>query len=248
MIAVMTQPHEPQAAKIRIYGGLSITAEQVAAILPGANFSGPIARDNLLRDIDLGYQVVGIIDGLFYQALAVTAGEIMDAIRCGLKVYGSSSMGAMRAVELEPFGMIGCGKIVELIKETPIFRDDYLGQSISTEEFGPKSVSWVDLHFELKRQIAAGKIKESDAKTLLTLYSEIHFARRNGEELKLALATLGADHTWNPRMDKLFQELKSQKHLDAIDLLQQIRQELAQTRTLNAQLWALQARSRTDQV
>src|SRR5471032_2204112 len=50
-----------------------------------------------------------IIDGVFHSTLAVSAREILGALRRGIRVYGSSSMGALRAAELHTYGMIGVG-------------------------------------------------------------------------------------------------------------------------------------------
>ncbi|UUZ56476.1 TfuA domain-containing protein [Massilia sp. H-1] len=37
--------------------------------------------------------------------------EILHALALGIRVYGGSSMGALRAAELHPFGMRGVGRI-----------------------------------------------------------------------------------------------------------------------------------------
>ncbi len=37
----------------------------------------------------------------------------------GVKVYGSSSMGALRASELDEFGMVGVGRIYECYRSGP---------------------------------------------------------------------------------------------------------------------------------
>lgn len=56
---------------------------------------------------------VALVDGLFQQTPAIWHKEILFALSRGIPVYGSSSMGALRAAELHAFGMIGVGRIFE---------------------------------------------------------------------------------------------------------------------------------------
>ena len=76
-------------------------------------------------------QVIGIIDGYFNQVPSVWHKEILWAINRGTAVFGASSMGALRAAELESLGMIGCGKIFEAYQKSvlppyvdEVFEDD----------------------------------------------------------------------------------------------------------------------------
>ncbi len=50
--------------------------------------------------------------------------EILNALEGGIKVVGGSSMGALRASELDVYGMVGVGKIYRWYKEGAINSDD----------------------------------------------------------------------------------------------------------------------------
>ncbi|WP_051969767.1 TfuA-like protein [Kitasatospora azatica] len=52
-----------------------------------------------------------VIDGYFGAGQAVNLTEIQAVLRQGVRLYGCSSMGALRAVEARPWGMIGLGAI-----------------------------------------------------------------------------------------------------------------------------------------
>ncbi|MFJ2419180.1 TfuA-like protein [Streptomyces brevispora] len=52
-----------------------------------------------------------MIDGYFGAGQAVSLTEIQEALSRGVRLYGCSSMGALRAVEARPWGMIGLGDI-----------------------------------------------------------------------------------------------------------------------------------------
>src|SRR5687768_15165582 len=107
------------SVKISVYSGLTLSKDEITAILPAAVARLPVKQFDLLADIREGFHVVVIVDGVFHQTPAVSPSEIMDALRRGILVYGCSSMGALRAAELYPYGMRGSGEIFEWVKNTP---------------------------------------------------------------------------------------------------------------------------------
>src|SRR5262245_31018092 len=56
-------------------------------------------------------RALGIIDGYFQHVPSVWHKEILWAMAEGIHVFGSASMGALRAAELAAFGMRGIGRI-----------------------------------------------------------------------------------------------------------------------------------------
>ena len=52
---------------------------------------------------------IGLIDGYFERVPSVSHKEILWAMSQGIVVIGAASMGALRAAELAPFGMLGVG-------------------------------------------------------------------------------------------------------------------------------------------
>lgn len=66
-----------------------------------------------------------VVDGFFHVRLAVGHAEIRDALRAGWRVYGLSSMGAIRAREMSHLGMVGCGQVYAQYCQPDVdFRDD----------------------------------------------------------------------------------------------------------------------------
>ena len=96
-------------SKIAIYLGPSLDTATAQSTLE-AVYLPPIKRGDLAR---LGPEIekVGIIDGEFFQSLAVSTMEILPLLDRGVQVFGASSMGALRAVECEAYGMVGVGEI-----------------------------------------------------------------------------------------------------------------------------------------
>jgi TfuA protein len=120
-----------------------------------------------------------IIDGFFYDTLSVLHREILDAIESGITVVGSSSMGALRAVELFGYGMFGYGDVYNYILEHPFVSDDEV--ALIHENGGsyrPYSIPLINLRI-LASHLSS--INSADAECLLLLVdrlSSYQFERR----------------------------------------------------------------------
>jgi hypothetical protein len=80
----------------------------------GELWRGPAAQGDILRDcIKLVPRQIVLIDGTFYQTLSVWHKELVYALVQGIVCIGAASMGAIRAAELDRYGMIGIGGIYE---------------------------------------------------------------------------------------------------------------------------------------
>jgi len=101
---------DPTAA---VFTGPSLLIEEARELLEHpALVLPPIQRGDLARLPDT-VRVVLILDGVFYSDQAVSPREILLTLREGIQVLGASSMGALRAAELEPFGMVGIGEVYD---------------------------------------------------------------------------------------------------------------------------------------
>ena len=70
----------------------------------------PAAQGDVLHLAKARPRAIGIIDGYFDGVPAVWHKEILWALTQGIHVFGSASMGALRAAELHRFGMRGVGR------------------------------------------------------------------------------------------------------------------------------------------
>lgn len=108
---------------VYVFLGPSLPVAVAARILP-ATYLPPVQQGDILRLIDRGADAIGIVDGYFEVVPAVWHKEIMLALEAGIPVFGAASMGALRAAELHPFGMVGVGQIFEWLRDGVIVRDD----------------------------------------------------------------------------------------------------------------------------
>jgi len=102
---------------IAVFAGPSIPAPQVLARLPGAALRPPVQLGDVLQALKQGFHTLVLIDGVFEQVPAVWHKEILLALSQGVRVIGASSMGALRAAELDGFGLEGVGWVYEQYRD-----------------------------------------------------------------------------------------------------------------------------------
>lgn len=174
-----------------VFAGPTIGPAEVAALLPAAQILPPVKHGDLLRlDVTGGDRVL-IIDGLFLQAASVRHREILCLIKRGVTVAGSSSMGALRAAELWPYGMRGFGEVFRLYRDGVIDGDDEVAVVHGTEEDAYRSYSdpLVSIRIALRDATADGAIGAQDAQLMLDLVMAMPFRARSFRALDRAAGT-----------------------------------------------------------
>ena len=166
---------------IKVYAGMSAQKSDVQSILPDAIYAPPVQNGDILSDIEDGVNSILILDGFFHQTLSVSPSEIMDALRRGIRVFGASSMGALRAAELEVYGMVGIGDVFEHIQNADTFRDDFLGQMFVDGwlQIQETFVTYIEFEINLKLLLGQRRVSRATYKTLTALYAELHYTERN---------------------------------------------------------------------
>jgi hypothetical protein len=218
--------------QIKIYSGLCLQQSDVQHSLPQAICCPPVRRGDVLKDIAQGVQVIGIVDGEFFQNMAVTPSEIIDALRVGVRVYGAGSMGALRAAELDGFGMQGCGEIYRQICEEAYFADDYLGVIFDAPDEPQLSLPMVDFCATLRSLRAAAALTAEQAQELRQVYGALHFTERNIESLAQHLQVRETDGL-HAALAVVRQNVINQKRRDGFAMLAHIAQDLANTAHIN---------------
>jgi hypothetical protein len=108
--------------------------------------------------------VVCIVDGVFHDRLAVGHVEIRDLLERGWRVWGLSSMGAIRAREMQSLGMRGFGRVYELFNASIDFQDDEVALLHEpTAPFRSSSEPLVHLRASLDHLIGANLVTTSVA-------------------------------------------------------------------------------------
>ncbi|PWC43910.1 TfuA-like protein [Azospirillum sp. TSO22-1] len=154
-----------------------------------AVFLPPVAQGDVIRVAERKPAAIGIIDGFFECVPAVWHKEILFAIRQGIPVFGASSMGALRAAELHPFGMIGVGSIFEAYRDGRLEDDDEVAIQHGPAELGYPMLSeaMVNIRRTLADAEAEGVLSPDVTNALESIAKELPYRERGyGRVLRLA--------------------------------------------------------------
>ena len=134
-----------------------------------------------------------LIDGFFDSRPAPWHKEILALMARGTIVFGASSMGALRAAELEAFGMIGVGAIFEAYADGRLTGDDEVALIHATAEldWAPLSVPMVELRATLGAACRARVITVETARRLRSAGRAIQFVDRDWPALAAAFVGEG---------------------------------------------------------
>lgn len=163
---------------IVIFTAPSLPPEEAREYLPDADIRPPAKRGDVTAAAAAGAEVIVIIDGVFFQNESVGHKEILAALRSGVKFFGSSSMGALRAAEMEPFGMVGVGKIFEAYKSGKIVADDEVGLLYDPESGMALSDPMVNMRASFARGVEEGFLTSDEEAALLKTCKGIYYPDR----------------------------------------------------------------------
>jgi hypothetical protein len=183
----------------------------------------PIAANDVYRALDAGASRLAIVDGYFGDRPSVRHKEILRAMDAGVPVLGAASMGALRAAELEAFGMIGIGAVHRAYATGRLNRDADVAVVHAPAEMGwqPLTVALVDVMAELDRHRARGRLSAAAAQALLEAARAIPFRRR--EPPRLAAALRGAAARFGFALPATWCHARSRKRQDALALIRCLR-------------------------
>ncbi|MBC7113271.1 MAG: TfuA-related McrA-glycine thioamidation protein [Candidatus Methanomethyliales bacterium] len=209
--------------KVVIFLGPSLEAEEAKKILDLAEYRPPAGRGDVAGAADEGFGIIGLVDGVFYQKTAVSPREILYALKKGVKVVGGSSIGALRACELDAYGMMGVGRIYRWYKEGVISADDEVAVVFHPTTYQPLSEPLVNIRATLEALVSRGMISQREEEIIINSAKEIPFHLRNYSRIiQKAMEKLGGERA-RTVLDLLKKERIDQKKLDAIEVLKKIR-------------------------
>lgn len=207
---------------IVIFTAPSLTAEEALEYLPTADIRPPAKRGDVTAAVATGAEIIVIIDGVFFQNESVGHKEILSGLKKGVKFFGSSSMGALRASEMEPFGMVGVGKIFEAYKSGRIVADDEVGLLYDPESGMALSDPMVNIRASFEKAVRDCIITADEEAALIKVCKSIYYPDRTYRRV-VKESTLA-----NEKKTELLSWLKTnavdQKHEDAKACLTLVRE------------------------
>ena len=209
-------------APVVIFLGPTLSHDEARDVLD-AEYRRPAAHGDVLRAALRRPRAIGLVDGVFERVPAVWHKEILFALSEGVHVYGAASMGALRAAELDAFGMRGVGTVYRAYADGVLEDDDEVAVAHAGTEHGFRALSdaMVDVRATLAAAVGAGVIHEGTADGLVARIKSTFYAER---ALVAALDRADEEHellrAWLPggRVER--------KRGDALELLRAIRRDL----------------------
>ena len=168
---------EKSQKRIIVFTGPSIHPDEAIEIL-NADYRPPVARGDIIKALKDDPDLIAIIDGVFHKEPAVSHKEIMEAIKKGVTLVGGASMGALRASELDDFGMIGVGRVYQDYSKGVIESDDDVAVVINPETLEQLSEALISMNYTFKRALDEGVIDEIEFNILVKTAKSIYYPKR----------------------------------------------------------------------
>lgn len=212
--------------KITIFTGPSLHPRKAREIFDKAIYMPPIKRGDATKAFEEGARIIGIIDGIFFKEVAVSPRELLALLDKGIILVGGSSMGALRAAELDVYGMIGVGHVYEMYRKEEINSDDEVALIFAPDTLKPLSEPLVNIRYNLK-VLAKSNIIDSDiAENLLKIAQGVYYPLRTYERIiELAINDrLLTKEEGNIILDSILRHRTDLKKLDAIKVIEKVKE------------------------
>jgi hypothetical protein len=179
--------------KVCVFVGPTLAPADAAATLD-AVYLPPVQQGDVYRvAVRHRPRAIGIVDGYFQHVPSVWHKEILWAMAEGIHVFGSASMGALRAAELADFGMRGVGRIFEAYR-AGVF-EPYRDEVFEDEDevavvHGPADAGYallseamVNIRSTLAAAASAGIIGADTRDGLVRIAKELFYPDRSWERI-----------------------------------------------------------------
>ncbi len=212
-------------------------------VTPGRRVAGteilclpPAQQGDIARAVLQGATVIGLVDGRYEDVAAPWHKEILFAIEQGVRMFGAASMGALRAAECAPFGMVPIGVVAERYVTAQNTDDADVAQIHGPAELGcpPLSEALVNIEATLEAASSAGALSSTEDRRLRSSAKELFFKDRTLQRIVARAGFSGS------QADALIVTLKAHwrdiKREDATALVARMQCE-PQTRSMSPRAW-----------
>ncbi len=159
-----------------------------------ADYLPPVRQGDIYRAVHrYRPRMIGIVDGYFHQVPSVWHKEILWAMAEGVHVFGSASMGALRAAELHAFGMQGIGDIFKAFRDGTLEDDDEVAVVHGPEEIGfvAASEAMVNIRRTLEVASTSSTISRATKEAMQDLAKALFYPLRAFPEILNRAAAAG---------------------------------------------------------
>ncbi len=206
-----------------VFLGPSLPRDKAEQILK-AEYRPPAKRGDIYRAAKEGAKIICLIDGVFFQDCSVAHKEVLFALERGAKVLGASSMGALRASELDIYGMEGVGKIYKAYKRGDLVSDDEVALIFDPFTWEPRSEPLVNIRFNLDLALLQGTIDAATRDVLFRSAQSLYFPERTYERMLKAAEGQVLEKMLQRFREFINNERRDLKMEDALQALQRAKE------------------------
>jgi len=215
---------------VAVFLGPTLPVETAREVLP-ADYRPPVRQGDIYRLLrGRRPSAIAVIDGYFHEVPSVWHKEILWALDQGIPVHGAASMGALRAAELDIYGMRGHGRIYQAFRDgafPPDLEDVFEDDDEVAVIHGPAEMGYpglseamVDIRATLAAAAEAGMIGATGRRALVAAFKAVNYRDRRWELLSQLGATAAVDPVEIDRLQAWLSDgRRTQKRDDALALL-----------------------------
>lgn len=141
----------------------------------------PASRGDVAR-ASARYDALLIVDGVFHHDLAPTPREVHDAL-ASARVFGASSMGALRAVECAPYGAVPLGIVARWYLHEIIDGDDEVAVLVDPQTQQALTVPSVSVRFVAALALRRGVLKPPEAAQWVRRSRDVFYMDRSWDAI-----------------------------------------------------------------
>jgi hypothetical protein len=212
-----------------IFAGPSLPPS-LRPVNPAIEWHPPVRQGELYRAALARPAVIGVVDGYFEVTPTVWHKEILWAMVQGIHVFGAASIGALRAAELDRFGMRGIGRIYRDFCDGVLEDDDEVAVLHGPQELGypPVTEAMVNIRATLAGAVRDGVVAVLVATRLTAIAKSLFYKERT---YPAVLSDAGASGLEAVELARFLAWLPvgriDQKRLDAMAMLDAIAGHIA---------------------
>jgi len=181
-----------------------------------ADFRPPARRGDIEAAVSEGAQCIILLEGQLVYDYPPSPMEIYGALRADVRVYGSASLGALRAVELRHEGMRGSGWVYHRFLDQTLDADDELVALYDPETYRPLTIPLIRVRYAVEQMVHQGLLSVTTAAQLLSRLRSIYFEERSTKQVGLCAMEIGLEPAL---IDLLFADCYDIKRLDTLACL-----------------------------
>jgi hypothetical protein len=207
--------------------------------LSGIQLRPSASQGDLTRAVVEGATAIGLVDGYFETTAAVWHKEILFALSSGVQVLGAASMGALRAAECAPFGMVPVGEIAKRYVTGELDDDAAVAQLHAPEGMvlPPVTEALVDAEPTICHLAELKLISREEKASLLESAHGLFFKDRTIEAIAAHAQGIGSER--KPLIEAAYRQHRiSAKRDDALALIDKLRQ-LSNRRIAPSNSWTM---------